>query len=250
MKVSVITVCIDAKDTIADAIQSVNDQSYTEIEHVIVDGGSTDGTLDIIRDNATRDVQLISEPDDGLYYALNKGLLKASGDIVGIVHADDFLADPDVIRDVVDRMKSTEAQLVYSDLDYVKREDPSKVVRHWVAGEFEKPRFLQGWMPPHPTVWASKDVYEQYGTFDTTFTSAADYEWLLRTMYKHDTSCAYLNRVTVKMRVGGKSNASLVNRLKANQEDRKAWAKNDLQPKAYTLLFKPLSKLSQFIKNK
>lgn len=247
MKVSVITVCLNAEDTIVDAIQSVNEQSYPDIEHIIIDGGSSDTTLQRINEVGP-DAIVVSEPDDGLYYALNKGIAMASGELVGIVHADDMLADSQVVEDVVSLILQRGAVLAYADLDYVKRDDLSKVVRHWVAGEFDRSRFLQGWMPPHPTVWAKKSVYISKGTFDTEFESAADYEWLLRVMYKEEVDSCYLNRVTVKMRVGGKSNASLVNRLKANQEDRKAWSKNGLQPKAYTLLFKPLSKLTQFIK--
>lgn len=227
-------------------MDSVHAQDYDNVEYIIIDGASTDGTQEIIRQSLKEEDVFISEPDEGLYYALNKGIQKATGDIVGILHADDLFTDAHVISDVMKLMSHCDADLCYSDLHYVERENPDKVVRNWVAGEYEGGQFLKGWMPPHPTVWVKKSIFDKYGMYDTEFKTAADYEWLLRTIHKHKVRIVYLPRVTVKMRVGGKSNITLINRLKANREDRKAWTKNGLKPQPFTLLFKPLSKIRQY----
>lgn len=247
MKVSIITVSKNAGQFVAEAMESVHSQDYNDIEYIIVDGASTDGTVDIIKKHIGSHDKFISEKDDGLYFALNKGINMANGDILGILHTDDLFTDSHVVSKIVQLFNSTKADLVYSDLHYVDRSNPDKIIRNWVSGTYRDGDFFKGWMPPHPTVWARKEVFEKFGDYDTEFKSAADYEWLLRVIHKGKVKVAYLQEVTVKMRVGGKSNVTLVNRLKANKEDRMAWKKNGLKPKPFTLLFKPLSKISQYI---
>ena len=246
MKISVITVCFNAADTIADTIQSVRSQSHPDIEYIVVDGGSTDGTLAIIAQNHDVISTLISGPDNGMYDAANKGISAASGEVVGLLNADDFYADRDVLKDVADSLaKGNDA--TYGDLHYVDRDHPQTIKRNWVSGLYDRKKFILGWMPPHPTFFIRKSAYDTYGVFRSDLRSAADYELMLRMLYKHTLKPAYIDRVLVKMRVGGRSNVSLVNRIRANREDRKAWTVNGLKAAWYTRYLKPLSKISQYV---
>ncbi len=245
MKISLITVCLNAGETIADTIESIRSQSHPDIEHIVVDGGSTDETLSIIAQNRDVVSVLITEPDGGLYDAANKGISAATGEIVGMLNADDFYADDDVLKDVA-RAVSDGGDAVYGDLHYVDRKNPQTVVRNWVSGSYSRKSFLSGWMPPHPTFFIRKEAYDLHGLFRSDFKSAADYELMLRMLYKHSLEPRYINRVLVKMRMGGKSNSSIANRIRANKEDRRAWTINGLEAAWYTLYLKPLSKLKQF----
>lgn len=247
-KVSIITVCYNSAATIEDTIQSVLSQTYDNIEYIIVDGLSTDNTLEIVNKYKDQIAKVVSEKDDGLYDAINKGIAMASGDIIANLNSDDFYMDEHVISDVVAKMEEENTDTLYADLYYVDPLDTDKVVRNWVSGEYKKGLFFKGWMPPHPTFFVRKKVYDKYGSFNLKLRSAADYEIMLRFIHKHECSISYLPRVVVRMRTGGVSNVSLKNRLKANREDKQAWELNGLKPKPYTLLFKPLSKIGQFIK--
>ena len=246
MKISVITVCFNAAKTIADTIESIRCQSHPDIEYIVVDGGSTDETLSIIEQNSDVVSVLITGPDDGMYHAANKGISAASGEIIGMLNADDFYADRDVLRDVAASVVEG-IDAVYGDLHYVDKNDPQKIKRNWVSGPYDRKSFRFGWMPPHPTFFISKKAYDAYGLFRLDFASAADYELMLRMLYRHSLKPFYINRVLVKMRVGGKSNVTISNRIRANKEDRKAWELNGLDAAWYTLYLKPLSKLKQFI---
>jgi len=246
VKISVITVCFNAAETIGDTIQSIRSQSHPNIEYIVVDGGSTDETLAIIAQNQDAISLLLTGPDNGMYDAANKGINAASGTIVGMLNADDFYADKDVLRDVANALVEGN-DAVYGNLHYVDRERPQIVRRNWVSGSYERKNFLSGWMPPHPTFFIRKTAYERFGTFRSDFKSAADYELMLRMLYKHSLKPSYIDRVLVKMRVGGKSNVSVANRIRANREDRKAWKINELKPAWYTLYLKPLSKLGQYL---
>lgn len=245
MKVSILTVTFNSEDTIVSALESLKGQSYSDIEHIIKDGGSTDGTLELIRRNANRS-KLVSEPDNGIYDALNEAIRISSGEIIGILHADDFLNSSDVIQRVVDLFEHSNCDAVYGDLKYVKRQFPEKIVRIWKSGTYKEGAFLYGWMPPHPAFFVKREVIEKYGSYNTDFKSAADYEWMLRLIHKHKIKLAYLPQILVSMRVGGKSNKNLKNRLLANLEDRKAWKVNDLRPRWFTLWTKPIAKLKQW----
>ncbi len=245
MKVSIVTVCLDRADTIEGTVRSVLEQEYGDIEHIVVDGGSRDATLRALDDYRTR-LTIVSEPDNGMYDAMNKGLAMASGEIVGFLHADDVYADERVVGDVVGAVQAAKAEAVYADLVYVDRSRPDRVRRKWVAGEYRDGDFEKGWMPPHPTFFARRSVYERYGAYDCRLSSSADYELMLRFIHRHRVRLAYLPRVIAKMRVGGISNAMLSNRIRAHLEDRRAWQINGLKPRPLTLLRKPLGKLPQF----
>lgn len=248
LKVSLITITYNSEATIEHTIQSVLEQTHPDIEYIIVDGLSTDKTWSIIEKYKSKISKLISEPDKGLYDALNKGISMATGEIIGIIHSDDFYTSPNVISQVVDVFEKRQAEGAYADLYYVAKDDSSKIIRKWKSGEYHHGMFLKGWMPPHPTLFVKKSCYDQFGLFNLNLGSAADYEMCLRLIHKHQIKLAYLPEYIIKMRVGGKSNVTLKNRIKANQNDRKAWVVNGLKPYFYTLYLKPLRKIVQFFK--
>lgn len=245
MKVSIITVCYNSEKTIRDAIESVVAQTYPDIEYLVIDGLSKDQTLPIVKSYSERISKLISEPDKGIYDAMNKGISLATGEIIGILNSDDFYATPQVIEEVVKQFSSA-IDGVYGDLVYVSPDDTGKIVRTWKSGTYQEGAFRKGWMPPHPAFFVRKSCYEKFGHFTDKLKSAADYEFMLRLIHKNKIRITYLPQVLVKMRAGGASNASLKNRLKANKEDRLAWKLNGLKPAPFLFLRKPLSKLGQF----
>jgi len=247
IKVSIITSSYNSGATIADTINSVNKQTYSNIEHVFIDGKSTDSSVEQIENISTREKKITSEKDKGIYDAMNKGVKTASGDVIGILNSDDFYAYENVITDVVELFENSKADAVYADLDYVEEVDTNKVVRKWRSGNYKYGDFKWGWMPPHPTLFLKKEVYEKYGNFNLELKSAADYEIMLRFIHKNKIKLSYLPKVTVKMRVGGLSNSSLKHRIFANNEDRKAWKINGLKPYFFTLYMKPLRKITQYL---
>lgn len=246
LKVSIITVSFNSAQTIGDTLKSVAAQSYPNIEHIIVDGGSTDQTMKIVAD-FPHVAKSISEADEGIYFAMNKGLAMASGDVIGILNADDLYADNEVIARVAAVFKNPAVDASYADLVFVDRRDVSIVFRTWKSGPFKRSSMYNGWMPPHPTFFVRRSVYEKYGHFNTILRSAADYELMLRFLLKHEIYLSYIPQIIIKMRQGGKSTASINNRIKANMEDRKAWQMNGLKPHLFTLILKPLRKIKQFI---
>ncbi|MDB9964279.1 glycosyltransferase [Vicingaceae bacterium] len=246
--VSIITVCYNSAKTIEDTIQSVTSQSYSNIEYLILDGGSTDNTMDLVNSFKNEIAFINSEKDKGMYDAINKGIELCKGEVIGILNADDFYIDDKVIGEVVAKMQEEKADSLYSDLYYVSANDTNKVIRNWVSGKYNRQKFLFGWMPPHPTFFLMRAAYEKYGNFNLSLKSAADYELMLRFLYKNNISTCYLPRPLVRMRVGGVSNVSLINRIKANKEDRKAWRMNGLRPRPYTMLLKPLRKVLQYVR--
>lgn len=246
MKVSIITATFNNKSHIRDCITSISRQSYPNVEHIIVDGGSTDGTLDVIKGNEKNIAKWISGPDQGIYDAMNKGISLASGDVIGILNADDFYANAHVVSKVASVFHDDNLCSCYGDLEYVDPANTSRVVRYWHSGHYDERSFYWGWMPPHPTFFVRRDVYEKYGLFNLTLGSAADYELMLRFLLKYRITTAYIQEVLVKMRRGGTSNASLRNRLRANLMDRMAWNINGIKPYPWTLYLKPLRKFGQF----
>lgn len=248
MKVSIITVCYNSANTIETAIQSVLSQNYDNIEYIIVDGLSSDNTLQVIEPYKDKIAKVISEKDHGIYDAINKGIRAASGDLIGLLHSDDFLANSDTISNIAKKIQQEKTDSIYADLQYIDKDDTNKVIRNWVSGEYQEGLFLKGWMPPHPTFYVKKWVYDTFGNYNLELKSAADYEFMLRVLHKRKISVTYLPELTVKMRVGGMSNASLKNRLNANKEDRRAWKINNIKPKWYTIYAKPISKIKQFFK--
>lgn len=245
MKVSIITTCYNSAATIRDTLESVSRQDYAHIEHILIDAGSTDATVQIISD-FPHVARVISEQDHGIYYGMNKGLNICSGDVICFLNSDDWYPQTDVISQVVDILKKKKVQVVYGDLQFVDRTDVNKIARTWRSGKFYRKNLYYGWMPPHPTFFALKEVYEQVGIFNTTLRNAADYELMLRVLLKHEFDASYLPQVLVKMRRGGYSNAKLIHRLRANREDNMAWHINGLKPKMVTRYLKPLRKIPQF----
>ena len=247
MKISVVSAVYNRQATIEDAIKSVTAQSSREhLEYITVDGLSNDGTADLIKDNAANIDISIREKDSGIYDALNKGIAAATGDIVGFLHADDLFADYQAVERIITKFEKGDFDAVYGDLTYVDFDDPSKIIRYWRSHDFNRRRFRFGWMPPHPTVYIRKEIYNQFGNYRTDLGSAADYECMIRLMYRHKIRVGYIPNVQVKMRVGGESNASIKNRLTANQSDKRAWLENDIEPPFGLRITKPLSKLSQY----
>ena len=246
MKISIITATYNSAATIADTLDCVKQQDYADIEHIIIDGGSTDNTLEIIKRFNHVSI-VVSEKDNGIYDAMNKGIALASGDIVGILNSDDLYASPGILSLVAKTFEENPlAQASYADLQFVERNDIAKVVRSWKAGKYSKSSFYYGWMPPHPTFFVRREVYDKVGMFNTTLGSAADYELMLRILLKHAIKATYINRVIIKMRMGGVSTNSIKNRINANRQDRMAWRMNNLTPFPFTLYLKPLRKLGQF----
>jgi len=247
MKISIITVSYNSAKTIRDTIDSVIQQNYHDIEYILVDGNSTDKTIEIIKSYGNKISKFISESDKGIYDAMNKGIQLASGEIVGILNSDDFYADADVLKNVANNFIDSIDGL-YADLVYVDALNTTKIIRTWKSGAYKEGAFLKGWMPPHPTFFVRRKVYQNFGVFTNQLKSAADYELMLRFIHKEKIKVAYLAKIIVKMRAGGASNASIKNRIKANKEDRMAWKMNGLKPGVFTLIRKPLSKLTQFFK--
>lgn len=248
MKVSIITVVYNGADTLRDCIESVLGQTHPNLEYIVVDGASTDASPAIVKQFGAKIAAFISEPDRGIYDAMNKGLAAATGDVVGFLNADDLYAHPNVIANVVAALQTENTQAAYGDLVYVDRLHPDRVVRTWTAGRYRPGQFRQGWMPPHPTFFVKKRMYDEFGGFNLQLKSAADYELMLRFIHKQGIRLSYLPQVLVRMRTGGLSNASLRNRLRANREDRRAWLLNDLKPHPLTLWWKPLRKVAQFLR--
>lgn len=249
MKFTIITVSYNAAKSIRDTLENVLAQQEILLEYILIDGSSNDGTLDILSEYKESITHLISEPDNGIYDAMNKGLALATGDIIGILNSDDFYCRNDVLERVQQYLiKNPTIDGVYSDLNYVDQDNPNKVIRHWKAGPYHPKNFYKGWMPPHPTVFLRREVYESVGNFNLQLKSAADYEFLLRACLKFGKKLHYLPGVVVHMRAGGMSNASLKNRLKANAEDRLAWKINGLKGGTNASILKPFGKITQFLK--
>ena len=248
MKISIVTIAFNAESTIVDAVSSVLSQKIGphELEYIVVDGASTDQTLQRLEPFRSGIAQLISEPDQGLYDAMNKGIAASTGEFVGILNADDFYPHDGVLLQVCQLLQASQADSLYGDLKYVDGTETNRVVRNWISGPFEWKSFYNGWMPPHPTFFLRKTAYEKHGSFDLRLKSAADYELMLRMLFCHRISTIYLNEVLVHMRTGGVSNASWSHRWKANREDRLAWRLNGLQPRPWTLALKPLRKVLQW----
>ena len=244
--ISVICAVYNRERVLADALDSIFQQSYPAIQAIVIDGLSSDRTPVVVDRYRDRIGVAVREKDEGIYDALNKGIRHASGEVIGFLHADDMLADAEVLADVGRIFENPEVDAVYGELLYVAEDDQDRIVRYWQESPYRVERFRRGWMPPHPTVYLRRKVYEQFGDFRTDLGTAADYELMVRLMVKHQIRVKFLPRVMVKMRVGGKSNASLANRRKANLADANAWRVNDLTPPPLLRLSKPLRKLPQY----
>jgi glycosyltransferase len=249
MKISIITPSYNSAQTIADTIRSVKSQSYPNIEYIVVDGGSNDETLDIVESFGDVVDQVIYGPDEGIYDAMNKGIKAATGEVIAILNSDDFYVNDYVIERIMHQfIRQQRLDSVYGDLQYVHQENTHQIVRHWESGHFDHKRFLSGWMPPHPSFFVRRSAYEKYGVFNKVMRNSADYELMLRLLFKNRISTQYIPEVFVRMRTGGASGATWKSRFRANREDRMAWEMNELTPRFYTIPMKPLRKLTQFFR--
>jgi len=244
MKVSIVTTCYNSASTILGTIESVKNQTYNNIEHVIIDGGSSDNTLDIIKSNMNNNTILISEKDDGCYDAFNKGIKKSSGDLIGFLHSDDIFYSDNVIEDYCKNIG--DAPGIYGDLIYVDSENINKKIRYWKSKKFNKSNFYFGWMPAHPTLYLRKKIYEKYGNYRLDYGTGADCEFMLRVLFKNDIKCEYYPKIVTRMRVGGLSSNNLKDRLVAHYYDWKAWIDNDISIFPFWVVLKPLSKIKQY----
>jgi glycosyltransferase involved in cell wall biosynthesis len=247
---SIITVTFNCAGTIAQCLASVAAQTHAAREHIVIDGASSDGTLDLLKAHARELSHLLSEPDRGMYDALNKGMALATGDVIGLLHADDIYASDQVLARIAHAFEDPGVQAVYGDLQYVRKENPTQVLRHWRAGQFSRAKLARGWMPPHPTLYLRRSVVECAGPFDTRFRIAADYDFMLRVLSSPvltpKGSVVYLPQVLVRMRTGGASNRSLKNIVRKSIEDYRALQKNRVGGLG-ALIWKNLSKLPQFL---
>jgi glycosyltransferase len=224
----------------------VQGQNYKNIEHIIVDGKSTDGTLGIIKKYQSGIARWVSEPDKGMYDAINKGMRMATGDIIGILNSDDVLDNDHAIFHIVKEFVQHKTDAVYGDLEYVAQEDTDKVLRVWKGQPYDRNRFKYGWMPAHPTFYIRRKVVEKYGGYINHYYSAADYEFMARYLFHHKISASYLPQLIVRMRVGGASNINLKQRLRANRRDYLAMRRNKIPFAFIVSILKPLIKLHQF----
>lgn len=247
MLISILTATFNSQQFIQQALTSFSVQHYDKKELLVLDGNSQDETLNIIKQNSSIIKHWVSEPDQGIYDALNKGIHLAKGDVIGILHSDDFFADEEVLTEVAQVfINNPEIEAVYGDLEYVERNNPDHIIRRWVSGKYQYHQLKLGWMPPHPALFIKRTCFDKFGKYDAKYHSAADYDLILRFLFKNQIKVAYLPKVLVKMRVGGLSNKSLKNRLRANKEDRLAMKVNGLKFPLIVAILKPLRKLGQY----
>jgi glycosyltransferase involved in cell wall biosynthesis len=247
VKISIVTACYNSARTIADTLDSVIAQSYPDIEHVVVDGGSTDGTLDAVARHGERIAKLISERDRGIYDALNKGIAASSGDVIAFLHSDDVYADADVVRQVVRQISSESLDALYGDAAFVKGDDFQRVVRVYSSRWFRPSRIGWGWMPAHPALFLSRRLFQQYGPFKTDYAIAGDFEFVARVFARPTFRYAYLPRVLVKMRLGGSSTKGWRSTITLNQEVLRACRENGIPSNYLKILSKYPAKALEFL---
>jgi len=245
VKISIITVCYNSAATIRDTFESVLSQTYSDIDYIVVDGNSKDETVSIIKDYELKfngKMRWISEQDNGLYDAMNKGIKMAKGDIVGILNSDDYYSSNNVLALVVNVMSEKNIDSCYGNLLYIKKNKP---YRYWRSGMQKS--FKLGWMPPHPSFFVRRNIYEKYGLFRLDCVSVADYELMLRFLEKEKITTFWLDEIFIIMRTGGVSNNSFFSRINAYNNDKNGWIVNNLKPYFFTILFKKISKIPQYL---
>jgi glycosyltransferase len=246
MKISLITVTYNSEKYLSHCIDSVIKQRYKNIEHIIIDGKSTDNTVEIIKKYESNISTWISEPDRGMYDAINKGINLATGDVIGILNSDDMLVSEDVIESIVKTFEEQQVDSVFGDLEYVDRDVTDRVFRVWKGKKYSRNLFKMGWMPGHPTFYIKRSLIEEFGGYENHYFTAADYEFMARYLYKHNISSYYLPKLIVKMRTGGASNKNFNQRLRANRRDYLAMKVNSIPMPFMVSILKPLIKMHQF----
>lgn len=252
MKLSIITTTYNSAATIAESVISVNNQTYQNIEHIIIDGASTDDTIKIIKSTPNRVAKIVSESDLGIYDALNKGIHLANGEIIGLLHSDDSFASTQTIRNIVDIFNDKgydqkPVDIVYGDLVFVDKQNINKVVRYWKSKQFNPGMLKRGWMPPHPTIFMRREVYEKKGLFNISLKCAADYDFILRVFNNRSYKISYLPEVITKMRVGGISTGGIKNLINKKKEDYWVLKNNKIPSPLWVLFLKNISKIKQLI---
>lgn len=247
MKVSIVTATFNSAATLATTMESVRDQDYANIEHILVDGRSSDRTVDVIR-SYPHVARFISEPDSGLYDAINKGIRLATGDVVGILNSDDFFPSPHVVSRIVDALRLRQVDAVFGDVAFVRPDKLDKIVRIYSSRKFHPRQFVRGYMPAHPTFYVRRRCYEQFGVYRTDYQIAADYELLVRFIHRHRISYAYLPMTMVYMRTGGVSNRTIASRYVLNREIVRACRENGLTTNMARLSLKYLFKVFEYVR--
>ena len=244
MKISIITTSYNSQETIFETLKSVNSQSYNNIEHIIVDGESSDRTLEIV-DRFDHVAQIISERDSGVYEAMNKGIRASSGDIIGFLNSDDYFFSNDIMKEYADGFRSLSNKIIFGDLQFVSR-DNKRRIRSWVSSEFSNQKINYGWIPPHPTFYARKELFDNYGGFDESLRFAADYDLMIRFLKVFPENNLYLKGYKVNMRYGGETTKNLLNIYLGNKEIISSLRKNGFKVSPFFLIKKFIYKISQF----
>ena len=246
MKISIITATYNSSSTISRCISSIYEQTCQGIEHIIIDGSSTDNTLEIIQKTPNRVTLIISEPDKGIYDALNKGIQQATGEIIGFLHSDDCFYSSETLKHITNAF-TEDVDVIYGDLIFVDKKDSNKIVRYWKSKPFEPKLLKQGWMPPHPTLFMRHEVYEKHGLFDATLQCAADYDYILRVFQDHSLKFLYLPEIITKMQVGGMSTGNTRSLINKKIEDYLVLKNNNIPKPIWVLFFKNILKITQLI---
>ncbi|ANV98033.1 hypothetical protein BBW65_04100 [Helicobacter enhydrae] len=253
-KISVITTTFNSQETIKDTLQSILEQNYKNIECIIIDGASQDQTLNIIQkykekfDSNHIDLKIFSEKDKGIYDAMNKGIQKASGDVIGFLNSDDFFFSPDTLLHIAKAFNAQKTDCVFGNLCFIN--DKNKITRYWIGSKYTPYAFFLGWHPAHPTFYAKREIFEQFGYFNLHYTISADYDLMLRFLQKYNISSSYIPHILVTMRIGGTSNKSFLNIIKANLECFQSWRNNKLSFFPIFIILKPIRKLISVFKAK
>ncbi len=246
MKISVVTVCFNSARTLADTIESVSGQTHTETEHIVVDGASTDGTVEMLHQHQGSLARVVSEPDRGIYDAMNKGFALATGEVIGTLNSDDTFAGPTVLERIAREFEDPAVDACYGDLIYVGRDEPDRIVRYWKSKPYEDGLFAAGWMPPHPTFYIRRRAYERHGGFDLSYRFQADFDFTLRMLSVHRLKSAYIPETLVKMRMGGVTNNRLTNVVKGNIEAYRACRSHGVNVTPFFMVRKVVSRIGQF----
>lgn len=249
MRITLITVTYNSEKYLEECIKSVMAQTHKDIEHIIIDGASTDATFLILKKYDKHIAKWISEKDSGMYDALNKGMAMATGEVIGILNSDDILASPDVIATIAECFAKNQVDSIYGDLVYVNPLNTHKILRVWKGYEYRRMNFVYGWMPAHPTFYVRRELIEELGGYETHFYTAADFEFMARYLFKYRISSHYIPTLIVKMRAGGQSNNGINSRLRANRRDYLAMKRNGFNFPFISSILKPLRKVPQYTGN-